>query len=137
MAGRLRTAGCAAQTVGEDWLKVGDFGLNLPETGSLDGDPPAAAMEQVTEKVVDLEYPRDNQTLSALAKSGYEVAWCAESDVARRVDIEGWTVATIREGGSRFRFRMRDRPQDQILVLRGSSGKLTSLSSLCNFMKCI
>jgi hypothetical protein len=125
VANRLKNAGCDVVTTGNDWLTAGDFDLNSTEIGAAPDEPPTRSTEETTEKIVDLNYPKDNPALSVLADVGYELRWCFETDVAREVDIEGWSVVQSREAGKLFTFRLKDRPYDQILVMRRSGDKLS------------
>ena len=122
VAGRLRTAGCAVSTSGEDWLTAGSFEIAPNSTGFAEVH---SVVTETVEKIVDLNYPKDSPALKALADVGYEIRWCFVPDVARKVDIEGWSVAQIREAGSLFTFRLKDGPYDQILIMRRSGDKLS------------
>jgi hypothetical protein len=85
----------------------------------LSGGTEPVASDAVEEKWVDLEYPKDSGLLARLETEGYEVRWCADRSLSRRVDLEGWEV--VREGvdgGRRVIFRLRDRPDNQTLIRR-------------------
>jgi Protein of unknown function (DUF1156) len=96
-------------------IKRGGGNASLPLSG---GTEPVAS-DAVEEKWVDFEYPKDSGLLARLETEGYEVRWCADRNLSRRVDLEGWEV--LREGidgGRRVIFRLRDRPDNQTLIRR-------------------
>jgi hypothetical protein len=75
--------------------------------------------EQASELVVDLRYPSDSGLQTELSRAGYRIAWVAESRVARLVNLEGWSVVVHRApSGKLVRYRVRDRPEDKVLIQR-------------------
>lgn len=71
----------------------------------------------VIETIVDFQYPLQAGLQAKLEKEGYRLAWCLDSKLARLVDLEGWEVVLERdEKGVVRRFRVKDRPSDQILI---------------------
>lgn len=79
------------------------------------GQPPAD--RQPVEKWVDLKYPKDSGLQAKLEAAGYRVAWCLDTNVARKLDLEGWEVVVeASDQGAPTKFRLRDRPADQTLI---------------------
>src|SRR6266851_4136384 len=71
----------------------------------------------IKEKWVDLRYPSDSGVQARLEAAGYRVAWCMDTQLARRTDLEGWEVVVEPdERGTLARFRLKDRPADQTLI---------------------
>jgi hypothetical protein len=115
VANRLRTAGCAVSESGTEWLSKGDF--EVPPHALPATDPMADPRKfPVAEKIVDMNYPRDSGLQAKLESAGFEVRWCMEDQLSRRVDIEGWSQATIEERGKVVSLKFRDRPFDQVLI---------------------
>ncbi len=76
--------------------------------------PPAVDVE---EKWVDFRYPTDSGLQRRLEAAGYRVAWCLDSRLSRRTDLEGWEVVVEPDDrGSLTKFRLKDRPDDQTLI---------------------
>jgi hypothetical protein len=74
---------------------------------------------QASELLVDLRYPADSGLQAELVRAGYRIAWVAESRVARLVNLGGWSVVVHRApNGNLVRFRVRDRPEDKVLIQR-------------------
>ena len=86
------------------------------------GEPVPPPKPLVAEVVVDLSYPADSGLLARLASRGYQVAWVRESRVARCVNLEGWSVVVDRSApGRRVTYRLKDKPEDQILIMKAAS----------------
>lgn len=114
---RLRTAGCRVQTASDAWRSVGNF---EPTRG---GRPrPNPPKSEPTVKFVDMNYPHDSGLQGRLEADGFRVRWCEESSIARRLDIEGWTLATVTgPDGREIILKMKDRPEDQTLLKKRES----------------
>jgi predicted nucleotide-binding protein len=110
---RLRTAGCAVSYQTQAWQTVGNFEASH---GS------AAATKEIPTpivKFVDLNYPHDSGMQARLEADGYKIRWSGDSSLARRLDIEGWSLAAIAdEHGREMILKMKDRPEDQTLIKR-------------------
>ena len=93
------------------------------DCGLVESSFQAVTDETTGRQVVDLKYPSDSGLQSRLETVGYRVAWCLETNLARRVDLEGWEVVLEDDHGVPTRFRVKDRPADQILIKKrvGSS----------------
>lgn len=69
------------------------------------------------EKWVDFRYPADSGLQGDLEARGYRVAWCLESRLARKIDLEGWEVVVAQDDrGVPTTFHLRDRPENQVLI---------------------
>ena len=69
------------------------------------------------EKWVDFRYPHDSGLQSQLENTGYKIAWCLDTRLSRKVDLEGWEIVTEpNEKGLPTRFRLKDNPTDQTLI---------------------
>jgi len=103
--------------------------------------PPPIIIEK---KWVDLMYPSDSGIQAKLESLGYRVAWCFDSGLARKVELEGWEVVVEKDLlGMPTSFYLRDKPENQILIKTRSSdlGKLAakanvSLKSQPGFIGC-
>lgn len=83
------------------------------------GQPPVD--RQPAEKWVDLKYPNDSGLQANLEAAGYRVAWCLDTNLARKLDLEGWEVVVeSSDQGTPTKFRLRDRPADQTLIKKRS-----------------
>ena len=67
-------------------------------------------------KWVDLNYPHDSGLQASLEAEGYVVRWSSDSRLARRLDIEGWSLATQEADGQRVVLKLRDHPENQTLI---------------------
>ena len=76
--------------------------------------PPAP---EIVEKWVDFRYPSDSGLQTRLEAAGYRVAWCLDSKLARKLDLEGWEIV-VEPGDNSIlsKFRLKDRPADQTLI---------------------
>ena len=82
---------------------------------SPNGPPPSD--RQTVEKWVDLKYASDSGLQAKLEAAGYRVAWCLDTNLARKLDLEGWEVVVEEsDPGVPTKFRLKDRPADQTLI---------------------
>jgi len=95
-------------------------GANLDIQPTLrPGERVPPPMVKVVEKAVDIRYPHDSGLQGALEAQGYRLSWVRESRLQRLIDLEGWErVTTKAPDGSLIQFRLRDRPEDQVLICR-------------------
>jgi hypothetical protein len=78
---------------------------------------PVEVIATIVDKWVDINYPRDSGLQLRLESAGYRVAWCFESKVVRKTDIDGWEVAIEPDSsGQASRFHLKDLPENQILI---------------------
>jgi hypothetical protein len=83
------------------------------------GEPVKPQASEVVEKWVDVRYPFDSGLQGKLEAGGYRVAWCADTKLSRKVDLEGWEIVVEPNGqGVRTKFRLEDRPANQTLIKR-------------------
>ncbi|MCC5863304.1 MAG: hypothetical protein JJT93_15490 [Gammaproteobacteria bacterium] len=83
------------------------------------GEPVPAPEPRISERLVDFRFPTDSGLQDRLEAQGYQVAWCSETKLARRLDLEGWELVIVPDGSDGFTtYRIRDRPTDQILIKR-------------------
>ena len=81
------------------------------------GEPVRLQRVQVIEKYVDFGYPSDSGLQAKLEAAGYRVAWCLDTKLSRKIDLEGWeTVVESDAQGVLTMFRLKDRPADQTLI---------------------
>jgi predicted nucleotide-binding protein len=114
---RLRTAGCSVTTEGTDWLEVGNF--DVESSNGIGGQIDLLEIQEDSIRFVDIGYPEDSGIAKELKNEGFDVAWCMESNLARRLDIDGWSLVTqSTASGKQVILRMKDRPQDQTLIKR-------------------
>jgi hypothetical protein len=74
---------------------------------------------KVVEKDVDIKYPSDSGIQQRLEAAGYRVAWCLNTNLSRKIDLEGWEIVIEPDiNGVPTKFRLRDRPTDQTLIKR-------------------
>jgi predicted nucleotide-binding protein len=111
---RLKTAGCKVDISSGSWRGTGNFELSrggavVPMALPLTSAPKV--------KFVDMNYPHDSGLQSKFEAEGYRVRWCDETNLARRLDIDGWSLATMTDAeGSEVILKMKDRPEDQTLI---------------------
>jgi predicted nucleotide-binding protein len=117
LADRLKTAGCVVDVSGDKWQSVGDFEITR-ESSWASG---ASLLESGahTIRYVDMDYPTDIGFVDRLKEEGFDVAWCGDSKLARRLDVDGWSLATSRaRSGKEVIFKMHDMPEDKTLIKR-------------------
>lgn len=75
------------------------------------------------EKWVDFQYPNDSGLQERLTIAGYRVAWCLDTKLSRKIDLEGWEIVTeIDEMGIPTRFRLKGKPANQTLIKKRVNG---------------
>ena len=83
------------------------------------GEPVKPQLGEVIEKWVDLKYPFDSGLQRRLEAAGYRVAWCLDTKLSRKIDLEGWEIVVESDAqGVRTKFRLKDYPADQTLIKR-------------------
>lgn len=81
------------------------------------GEPINPPLGEVLEKWVDFNYPFDSGIQRRLEAAGYRVAWCLDTKLSRKVDLEGWEIVVEPDAqGVRTKFRLKDRPASQTLI---------------------
>lgn len=81
------------------------------------GEPLKPPRVEIVEKWVDLNYPSKSGILQKLAAAGYRVAWCLDTKLAGKVDLEGWeSVIEPDPRGVLSTYHLKDRPTDQTLI---------------------
>lgn len=116
LAERLITAGCTVSLEGEGWKRIGDFAVTRVAQGRPAAPHAALAPAAVAVKWVDLNYPHDSGLQALLEAEGYIIRWSTDGRLARRLDIEGWSLVTEEVGGQSVVLKVRDRPEDQTLI---------------------
>jgi hypothetical protein len=108
----------------------GNFGfLSLHVQVFVQGDhvfvkPNARPTERVSpnpsvigDKIVKFSYPTESGIQQRLEATGYRLLWSLESELASRVDLQGWEIVIEPDAnGKLFRFRCKDPHDDQILL---------------------
>jgi hypothetical protein len=93
-------------------------GINLvvrPCTRPGERVPPPPV--SIAQKWVDFRYPTDSGIQAHLESLGYRVAWCFESRLARKVELESWEVVVEKDRhGMPTSFHLKDNPDNQILI---------------------
>ncbi|OGP82476.1 MAG: hypothetical protein A2Z08_03515 [Deltaproteobacteria bacterium RBG_16_54_11] len=118
VAERLRTAGCKISTEGEKWQQVGDFSVSRGKLTLVSKEN----SEEWSVKRVDLNYPRDSGLQAELESKGYKVRWCSDDKLARRLDINGWSLVTqSTQSGRKTVLKLKDGPYDQTLIMKKES----------------
>src|SRR5262249_35139712 len=106
LAERLRTAGCAVNTSGDGWRPIGTFEIES-QTPERVAKPAAPVSRSV--KFVDINYPADSGLVENLKLDGFRTAWCSDSKLARKLDIDGWSLATVSgDDGNEVVLKMKD-----------------------------
>lgn len=114
LADRLRTAGCAVIVDGDGWKNAGDFGANRAPAGARVAAPAPAAG---TVKYVDLNYPRDSGLQAQLEAERYKTRWSNDDLLARRLDLEDWSLATERDAdGNEVVLKLSGHGENQTLI---------------------
>jgi len=83
------------------------------------GEPVRPQRAEVIDKWVDFRYPSDSGLQHKLEAAGYRVAWCLDTKLSRKIDVEGWEIVVEPDArGVLTKFRVKDRPADQTLIKR-------------------
>lgn len=83
------------------------------------GEPVPPRGSPISEQNVDINYPSDSGLQQRLAAEGFRVAWARESMVARRTNLEGWSIVVEpAANGQLVRYRVKDRHEDLVLIMR-------------------
>jgi hypothetical protein len=62
-------------------------------------------------------YPSDSGLQQKLEAAGYRVAWCSNTKLSRKIDLEDWEIVVEPDAhGVLTKFRIKDRTVDQTLV---------------------
>jgi hypothetical protein len=86
------------------------------------GEPLKPRLDEVVEKWVDIKYPFDSGLQRRLEAAGYRVAWCLDTNLSRKIDLENWEIVVAPDAqGVPTKFRLKDRPADQTLIKRRNS----------------
>ena len=81
------------------------------------GEPVPPHPVETAEKVVDFKYPIDSGVQARLESLGYRIAWCFESRLARKTELEGWEVVIEKDHrGIPTTFHLKDNPESQVLI---------------------
>ena len=66
-------------------------------------------LEGIEDKVVDINYPSDSGMKEELNIVGYRIAWCAEKNLSRKIDLESWEkVVWEDQTGKQFLLKCSD-----------------------------
>ena len=96
--------------------------VTIINKGVIAGGNAGHAAPSYEEKWVDFQYPNDSGLQERLIDAGYKVAWCLDTKLSRRVDLEGWEIVTEpSKTGIPTRFRLKDRPADQTQIKKHGS----------------
>jgi len=79
--------------------------------------PAKPKSEEIAEKWVDNRYPFDAGIQQKLETDGYRMAWCSDTNLTRKIELEGWEI--VDELDARrvpTKFRIKDRPADLTLI---------------------
>ena len=83
------------------------------------GGPVRPQRAEVIDKWVDFRYPSDSGLQHKLEAAGYRVAWCLDTKLSRKIDLEGWEIVVEPDAqGVLTKSRPKDRPADQTLIKR-------------------
>jgi len=83
------------------------------------GEPVKVQPLQIAEKCVDFRYPFESGIQQRIETAGYRLAWCLDTNLTRKIELEGWEIVVEPDArGVPTKFRVKDRPADQILVRR-------------------
>ena len=81
------------------------------------GEAVAPPIVEIVDKPVHFRFPTDSGIQQRLEAAGYRLIWANESTLPQRVDSEGWEVVIEPDANGRlFRFRAKDRYDDQVLL---------------------
>lgn len=115
LADRLKTAGCAVVFATEGWKTTGNFVADRIPVGAV--APAQAAAAANTVKYVDLLYPTDSGLRARLGRERYQLRWSNDDQLARRLDLEGWSLATEQDAtGKETVLKLRGDGVNQTLI---------------------
>jgi hypothetical protein len=81
------------------------------------GEPVEVARVDIVEKWVDSNYPYDSGVQQRLEAAAYRVAWCPDTKLSRRIDLEGWEIVVEPDAqGVQTKFRLKDPRADKTLI---------------------
>lgn len=81
------------------------------------GEAVAPPNGEIIDKPVQFRFPTDSGIQQRLAADGYRLVWANESTLSQRLDLEGWEIVVEPDANGRlYRFRMKDRIDDQVLL---------------------
>lgn len=121
LAQRLQTAGCDVKLDGNDWLSTGDFAQQVNAPVRADAPNPITTPPSV--KVVDVDYPEHSGLSQQLRDQGYILNWSAEDELARRLDLEGWSLVYAEDAqGNSFILQVKDPSGPLTLIKRAQRG---------------
>jgi hypothetical protein len=84
---------------------------------SRPGEPVKPQVIRIAEKWTDINYPFASGLQGKLERQGYRVGWCRDTDLPRKLDIEGWEVVVEPDAnGIPTSFHLNDLPANQTLV---------------------
>lgn len=98
--------------------------VTIVNKGVIAGGNAGQVEPSYVEKWVDFQYPNDSGLQERVTNAGYRVAWCLDTKLSRKIDLEGWEIVTEpNERGIPTRFRLKDKPVDQTLIKKlGANG---------------
>lgn len=81
------------------------------------GEPVKPPNAEPMEKWVDTQYVYVIGLQQRLEAEGYRLAWCLDTKLASRIDLEGWEVVVEPDArGVPTKFRVKDRISDMTLI---------------------
>ncbi len=104
LAQRLKTAGCSVEDGGTDWLKVGDFNIEvLHQTEEITGPAVEALAKEIAETLATIEQPRERWTFGQVhvRKFNDDVRIWTEADESSQIKTLlslGWREETLQQG---------------------------------------
>jgi hypothetical protein len=93
-------------------------GVNLSiRPNARPGQPVDPPKVEIGEKWVDFRYAADSGLQAELQAAGYEIGWCDERKLARRLDLDGYELVLIRDrGGTLVSLHCRSQPSNLTLI---------------------
>lgn len=86
---------------------------------SKPGEPVRPQFPELADRWVDSKYPVDCGLQAKLAASGFEIAWCPDSRLPRKVDLEACEIVIEPDRfGVPTRFHLKGSPENQTLIKR-------------------
>lgn len=81
------------------------------------GEPVKPPNVEPLEKWVDMQYVSAIGLQQRLEAEGYRLAWCLDTKLASRIDLEGWEIVVENDTrGVPTKFRVKDFPANQTLI---------------------
>jgi hypothetical protein len=83
------------------------------------GEPVEPDVITIAEKWVDINYPFQSGIQAKIEVKGYEVKWCSDPTLSRKIDLEDWEIVVEPDArGVLTKFRLKGYPSQTLVKKR-------------------